>query len=247
MTQGIYALVLLSTLMSCNDDEHQTDPRAVTLFGQEVAVGNGKARSFVEMDASGAATTVGFTLTKTALDNLPHHDDAYVLDLPTEKSRTPFDHIWLNWTSHGHSPDGVYDKPHFDMHFFMITGAERKAIQPGTAMQLEPETRFLPPNYLSPPGEGMAEMGKHWGDITAPELKGKPFTTTFVYGSYNKKVIFYEPMITRAWLLTQPDTLMTVPQPVAFDRAARYPTHYSVRFDKKTEIYTVSLAGLTQR
>ena len=46
-------------------------------------------------------------------------------------------------------------------------------------------------------------MGAHWLDITSPELNQenpKSFTQTFIYGSYDGKVIFMEPMITKAFM-----------------------------------------------
>jgi hypothetical protein len=33
--------------------------------------------------------------------------------------------------------------------------------------------------------------GKYWGDVTSPEIaQGKPFTTTFVYGTYGMALFF---------------------------------------------------------
>ena len=31
----------------------------------------------------------------------------------------PFKWVLLNWTPHGHIPPGVYDTPHFDVHFYL--------------------------------------------------------------------------------------------------------------------------------
>jgi hypothetical protein len=56
-------------------------------------------------------------------------------------------------------------------------------------------------------------MGAHWADLLSPEFSGSPFTKTFILGTYDGKVIFWEPMITRAYLLTQPDEFVTVRQP----------------------------------
>ena len=43
-------------------------------------------------------------------------------------------------------------------------------------------------------------MGAHWIDVTAPELNGQPFTETFIFGSFDGKMTFYEPMITKAFI-----------------------------------------------
>lgn len=46
------------------------------------------------------------------------------------------------------------------------------------------------------PGEGV-----HVEDVTAKEFYGQPFDTTLIYGFYNGKMAFVEPMVTRHYLL----------------------------------------------
>jgi hypothetical protein len=60
----------------------------------------------------------------------------------------------------------------------------------------------LPPAQASVP-----KMGLHWTDTNSPELppRNQPFTATFIIGSCDGKVIFDEPMITRAFILAQRD------------------------------------------
>lgn len=240
------AAYLLCFLSACNKDDDT--PGKDIFYGPEVAIGNGKARSFVKLDANKNPATIGFTMTKGALENLPHESESYVLALPAEKAQTPYDHISLDWASHGHIPDGVYNRPHFDMHFYMISQSERAGIEVGTPqMENLPDATFIPPNYISVPGEGEPQMGKHWGDITSPEFGGKPFTTTFVYGSYDGKVIFHEPMMTQEWLLTKPDTVMSISQPEKFATSAHYPSTYSVKYDAAKSLYTISLDNLQLR
>jgi len=250
------ALIAISILMTtawvaaCQDDEEAALPGVA--YGPEVNVGNGTARSFVRLDETGAPTAIGFTMTRTALDNLPHEGAhkgfSYLLALPAEKAQTPYDHISLDWMPHGHVPEGVYNVPHFDMHFYMVSQEERAEIQPGTPeMEKLPDTRFLPPNYLSTPGEGEPQMGKHWVDVTSPELQGQPFTTTFIYGSYDGHVIFHEPMMAHAWLAAEPDTVITLPQPEAVERSGFYPGKYSVTFDDEQQLFIISLDELTRK
>ncbi len=49
-------------------------------------------------------------------------------------------------------------------------------------------------------GGGVPQMGAHWVDVTSPELNGSTFAQTFIYGSYDGQVNFYEPMITLDFL-----------------------------------------------
>lgn len=247
------ALAGMSLFSGCNDDDNDADVRTGIAYGPEVSVGNGKARGFVKSDDAGNPTAVGFTLTRGALENLPHGDQSFRLALPSEKATTPYNHISLDWASHGHPLPGIYDVPHFDMHFYMISEAEQNAIVMDDKMQRVPEARFLPPadRYVSAPGEGVPGMGKHWGDITSPELaQGKPFTVTLIYGSYDGKVIFHEPMIAHNWLQSRPaqfDTVVPILQPAAFQKTAHYPTQYSVSYDAGKGVYTISLTGLIAR
>ncbi len=90
-------------------------------------------------------------------------------------------------------------------------------------------------------------MGKHWVDATAPELQGKPFTATLIYGSYDGEVIFHEPMIAHSWLLTEPDTVMTIPQPQAFQKSGLYPAKYSVQFDSSKQQYVIFFTELSEK
>jgi hypothetical protein len=68
-------------------------------------------------------------------------------------------------------------------------------------MEKLPPAGYLPANYFPTPG-GIPRIGKYWLVENAPELRGIPFTKTSLYGSYNGKVMFYEPMITCEFLFT---------------------------------------------
>lgn len=46
---------------------------------------------------------------------------------------TPFKYLMVDWNPHGHGPPNVYDKPHFDAHFYLQDDAERRAIRPARA------------------------------------------------------------------------------------------------------------------
>jgi hypothetical protein len=238
---AVAALILMT---SCKKDKEDTPVNGI-VYGPEVQVGNGKARSFFEPDEDNHPLSMGFVLDEAALDNLPGHETNFVLQVPQQvKVTTPYNHISLDWTPHGHGPAPIYDKPHFDMHFYMIDEAEKNAIDTANpALNILPDSAFLPPLYFPEPG-GIQKMGKHWADFTSPELNPvnpAPFTATFIYGSYNGKVIFHEPMVTRAFLLTKPDTLMTIRQPQKFAKPGHYPSKYQVKFDAAKKQWRVIL------
>jgi hypothetical protein len=108
----------------------------------------------------------------------------------------------MGFMAAGHPPPGIYSVPHFDFHFYKMPLAERLAIPPYpqamAAFNNNPLPGYLPTAYVKAPA-GEAKMGAHWMDVTSPEFNGQPFTHTFVYGSYDGKVNFLEPMATLAF------------------------------------------------
>ena len=227
---------------------------AGVVYGAPVPFGNGTARTLVAADLDGTPRTVGVSLSPTALDGLPGEPPAddtgwlYRLPLPAGVALQPFDHVGLYWNPHGHEPHGVYDVSHFDVHFFMSKPEDLDRI---TAMDRDlervyrlPPASAIPAGYLLPPNTQHRRMGVHWVDTGAGELKGEPFTATFIIGSYDEQINFLEPMITRAFLASRPVLTRPVPQPAAYAREGWYPTTWSVRWDEQRGEYLVLLDGL---
>jgi hypothetical protein len=88
------------------------------------------------------------------------------------------------------------------------------------------------------------DMGVHWVDSLAPEFHGSKFTSTFIYGFYQGHLTFMEPMATREWLQTKPNSDADIKQPQTFEKAGYYPTTLHYDYDEKNAEYTVSLTGL---
>lgn len=270
------------------DEARLASPRPSTTYkyGGSAAVGNGRVRAYVELDArTKKPLEIGVAFTERALEGLPmdgagHHGQPgvvhqYLLDLPTEVT-APFRFVEVNWNPKGHEPEGVYqDVPHFDFHFYTITKAERDAIVPtnpeyaAKANDL-PTGDFVPPSViqLGPPGATPAQvavplMGVHWVDVRTPELQGllgkpeafKPFTTTFIHGSWGGRFTFWEPMITRAHIVakrtaTDPavrDEVIPLPVPARYQEAGHYPTAYRITWDPKAKEYRIALTQLVKR
>jgi hypothetical protein len=141
----------------------------------------------------------------------------------------------VNWNSSGHEPDNVYTVPHFDFHFYTSNQADVMNYMDDAKLNAEPPAGYIPANHISGPGVPM--MGKHFIDANTPELHGQPFTQTFLYGSYDSKVVFMEPMITLAFLKNTTTFERSIPQPTKFQQAGFYPTKMKVsRHDGVTEI-----------
>jgi hypothetical protein len=77
--------------------------------------------------------------------------------------------------------------------------------------------------------------------------KPAPFTQTFIYGSYEGDIIFYEPMISLAYLQSQPNVCFPLKLPEAWEVGGAYPTEYCIRYLEDEGEYTVSLEGFVRR
>lgn len=234
--------------------QHSDKNDCNTFFGPAVKMGNGHIRSWINIGkGDGKPLAIGFEMTDCSLQNLPADPmdfmgSTFVLPLHhNAKSLTPFDHITINWNPHGHEPAGIYDVPHFDMHFYKITLAEQLAITgiPGTP----PPTGFLPASYVIEEAS-VPQMGTHWGDPASPELPPTlvPFTHTFIYGSNNGAVIFLEPMITRAFILGGSYVSKAIPQPIHFSPSnTNYPTVYKIWKNSTNNRHYVALSDFVWR
>ena len=226
----LYFVATLVLFSSCE----KSDDVAPTYKGAEQTLGNGKAYSWAKFTVEGTPSSLGFTLTKGALDNLPHGGVALVLSLPTEAlGKNPFDHIMLDYLHTGHEPPGVYDIAHFDMHFYLQPLAERKAIPPYSLAPAKfdnlPADGFIPKPYIRLPA-GVPEMGVDWANPTSPELAGTgKFTETLIYGSYDGKMTFIEPMVSYDFLKNSPNLTKNVPTPTKFAKAGYFPMKYSIK------------------
>ncbi len=84
-----------------------------TFKGPEVEVGNGYARSFVTISHTGMPQEFGVSFTDEALSGLPDVNTPYVLDLHIKAlGATPFEHIALGWSAHGHPLPGSFMAAH---------------------------------------------------------------------------------------------------------------------------------------
>ena len=212
------AALACALVTGCGDDG---GPGAAGRFtGPSQPFGSGTAQAFVTLDEQGDPTALGAILSEDVLLSLPTTDEDVLLSLPTtdtevilalpdEGTNTPFNFVRINFMPGGHPPPGIYDEPHFDFHFFLITEQELAAVGPSDPDFQEkgaqtPAPEFTPPDY-EPDPVSIPGHGNHWSDPTSPEFQGQPFTATLIYGFYEGRVIHLEPMVTSAFLLTQPD------------------------------------------
>lgn len=219
-------------------------PANVTVYGPAVRLGRGTARTYITADSHGDPASVGIELSEKALDGLPTQDSSYVLFF-NPLGLTPYTHVYMDWNPHGHEPAHVYDIPHFDFHFYIQPLADRLAIGPDDTLQFAnaPAPEYIPDHYMMIPG-GVPQMGAHWVDQLAPEFNGGTFTRTFIWGSYDGEVTFFEPMITLDYLRSHPDESLDLRQPQAFQKDGWYATSYGVTAGEHPGNVRISLDGL---
>lgn len=254
-----FAAMVTSLLVACGGGGDD-GPR--TIEGAAQPLGQGSARSWVTLDAQGTPQAVGITLSEAALQGLPttaaggHAASEITLKLPAEAAATGIDHIEIDWNPQGHEPDPIYGVAHFDFHFYLITQAQQQAIVPSdpayaTKAARLPAATYVPTGYVPPPGDPVAntvpQMGIHWVDPSSPEFNGKPFTSTFIYGSYDGRFTFVEPMVTKAFLDSKPDFVHDVAQPSRVAFSGYYPSRYRVSYDASAKVYRIVLDGLVRR
>ena len=281
----LLAAALVGTALgACRPAEGADASGSRTAYSAPVPVGRGTLRSYVTTK-DGVPTELGVALSEAALEGLPttgvgHHGGGapihqYLLDFPTAGT-APFRFVEVNWNPMGHEPEGVYqDVPHFDFHFYTVSRAARDSIvksdpQWATHANALPAADFVPPFavQLGPPGAAPADvavpmMGVHWVDTRSAELQRllghpeayKPFTRTFIHGSWNGRFHFFEPMITRAHLQAKKgaadpavrDERIALPIPARYAEPGRYPTAYRITWDARAREYRVALTELARR
>jgi len=171
------------------------------------------------------------------------------------KAVSPFKWAVLNWNPHGHSPPAPppWAAPHFDFHFYLAARDAVKKLRPGSCGELidcddfKKATKPIAVKYIHRDhidvGAAVPDMGNHLIDSRSPELapNGPPFTHTFIFGAYDGEITFLEPMITRAYLASNPTMCESIKQPEAWQLPGWYPRKYCIRHLDRIGRYTVSL------
>jgi hypothetical protein len=167
----------------------------------------------------------------------------------------------VNWNPEGHLPPApsVWSAPHFDFHFFMVELALIHGIRTGPCAEFihcqdaaragtPLPARHAPADYIGV-GAAVAGMGNHLVDARDPVLADPTlgFSHTFIYGTYDGKLTFLEPMVSHAFLSSRTPECRPVRVPRAYATAGYYPTTYCVRHDAASATYRVTLEGLAYR
>lgn len=170
----------------------------------------------------------------------------------------PFKWIGVNWNPAGHEP-AFWSVPHFDIHFYIASRNEIALIGVGACKffidcgDREVALRPVPEKYVADGhinvDAAVSLMGNHLIDSRTPELGNPPgpFTHTWIYGAFDGRITFYEPMITLAFLESRENVCVPIRQPQAWQQAGYYPTEYCIRYLPERKEHTVSLEKFVRR
>jgi hypothetical protein len=253
----IFFLLMSAAVVLTSCEKDKDNPKEKIFKGPVEKFQHGKAWTWYEVDNNDKPLRLAIAVDDSAMASLDrnapdggghHHNNMLSLKFHPKAAATPFMHVGLDWNPFGHEPEPIYGKPHFDFHYYMISEADRMAIPPYEADSVKfknvPAPAYFPPTYINP-GGGVPQMGAHWVDVTSSEFNGQPFTQTFIYGSYNGKVTFYEPMITEAFIKANASFERTIPQPAKYQKTGYYPT--KMRIAKANGVTNIILEGFVLR
>jgi hypothetical protein len=255
------ALALALTINSCADDtivDPAPNDQTATVYGTPVKLGNDSARTYVKVDSNGNPTAIGIAIDAEAINGLGNTPSMNGLPLPNAaNSKLPFKYVSMDWNPQGHDPLPLYSEKHFDFHFYTITETEMHNISTDSnKMYKEPNPSDVPAGYTGyidvTPGPGRIAvggapmMGWHLSDSTAPVIPGT-FDKTFIYGFYNGKMDFMEPMITKDFLETKTTFTADIKQPQTYLTSGNFwPTKYTIRFDAAANQYIVEMHDMVK-
>ncbi len=277
--------VLLPLILIAACTAQSAEDSTTVELGPDANIAEGPVLSYASFDPSGLPTAIGLRFSAKSLDTMPaamsdgHHcfdrdgdgtihrdteclaTHERVVPLPSSaaaRSDIPFKWVLLNWNPMGHVPPGIYDTPHFDIHFMIEPIESIYSIESGPCGpefvrcdQFDVAVEPVPAEYVAADFQNfdavVPAMGNHLIDATSPELHGEPFTRTWIYGAYDGRITFYEEMVTVDYLKTRPDTCFSIKQPAAVEVAGYYPTASCLRYDEAEDVYTVSMESFVHR
>jgi hypothetical protein len=282
---GFLSVALLIWFAFVKTGVNSADISKNRIYGAIAEIGNGNIESYAEVDAEGVPQAIGIIFSKASLENLPtdmsdgnrcadlNNDDVIdieseclmwherVIPLPSEISRRsdmPFKWVLMNWNPHGHMPEGVYNTPHFDVHFYIESIEKVFSLMAGPCGpekmrcdQYEIATKPVPANYIHPDfqdvGAAAPAMGNHLIDPTGPEFNGEPFTRSWIFGANDGRITFWEEMLTLDYLLSEPNKCHPIKTPSSVELSGYYPTTVCTVFNPKDSSVAVSLEEFVYR
>jgi hypothetical protein len=253
----IAGLFFLAACQKSIRNELQTAPSTATLEnanpelkyntfkGPDVPMGAGVARSWITINHAGVPSEIGVELTDEVLYNLPDTNFSVAIPMHLKaKQTTPFDHLYITWSSHGHPLPGTFISPHMDVRFYMMSLEDQLAIPAPPSAQLSnlPPAGFMPDTYF--PDAPVGKIGLHWTDKTF----SNPVTSEMILGTFDGKFSFVSPIMVLGVLQSGESISLPYDQPENFAKTnTYYPTKYNVYRDNITNKHHITLSDFVLR
>ncbi|GAA2999075.1 hypothetical protein [Actinokineospora diospyrosa] len=271
------------TAAAAQDSGHGGHGNNDIIVENRASLGDGYVQTVYSKSSNGTPTMIGITVDDAAarsLPTLPLHDGNTCFDKdgngtvdPVSECKSghervlwfpklqglPFQWMMFNWQPGGHGPEHVFDKPHFDLHFFMQDYYARNAIRTGpcgavliNCVDNDKALRPVPDPYkplgFGAPGAA-GRMGNHIADLSAPVLNGGPFTQAFVYGTYDAHITFWETVFATDWLKTTKPARDCIPLKWApqVEQSGFYPRRSCVSYRQRERDYLMTLEDFAYR
>jgi hypothetical protein len=247
---ALFLMILVAFATPFATTVRANDENQKTYYGKPHIFGDGVVETYITVDKNSIPIALGIEIPARSVASLPSRVEELIFEFPKEARNTPFRFMDMSWNPQGHEPAGTYTVPHFDFHFYLQSKEEKDSIDAGPckgldcadyarAMRAVP-AHHLPRDYKNV-GAVAPKMGNHLIDPASGEFNHQPFTRTFLYGSYDGKITFYEPMLSLSYLQSQPNEYLDLKLPAAYAQTGYYPTRYSVRYDRERNVYRISL------
>lgn len=241
----------LASLSGCFGSK---DSAVLILLGEQTTVFDGSVTTWAVQRGNGVVDEMGATISMTTIQNAPTTfpggpgpaGAVAVLKFPESvRGKTFIDHFELHWEPHGHPPLGIFDKPHWDFHFYSIPEAQVRLIEPNASAL--PRPAAVPSGWLNAANDDeylaqvVPQMGFHSLESRVLD-PGYVFDHTLIFGYWKGQNIFVEPMITKAWFEKEEDRQYSqaIPVPPGIPSGTRYPTRLEVRYASEASVYTIT-------
>jgi hypothetical protein len=103
-----------------------------------------------------------------------------------------------------------------------------------------PSQEDVPPDHVADP-TAVPRMGTHWVDGRSRTWQGMRFGSTVAYGFYDGRMVFIEPLVTRAYLRSIAADGIRLRPPARYPGTGAYPSRVRVAYDEGTHLYRVDL------
>jgi hypothetical protein len=251
------------------------------LIENRTSLGDGYVQSIVQKNADGSLKAIGVIIDQAAMDTLPmvpgndgqtcfdKNNDGSV-DLENECNGgherilwfpkikdLPFQFVMFNWQGKGHGPPGAWDKPHFDLHYFMMDFTARNQIRTGNCgvyvdcVDYQKAIKDVPPQFAPVGFENQrgvsGRMGNHLSNLTDSPFTDGVFTHAFVYGSYDGHITYFETIIKGDFIKSKPDECKPIKAPPAMEKSGLYPKQFCTRFRPERGDYLLTLEDFEYR